>query len=334
MGLKGPSPMQLAEGVLAGNRRAIGRALTLLEGRKAEQRRAANELLACLRPGRAGLRVGISGVPGAGKSTFIEALGLHLLDQGQRVAVLAVDPSSLISGGSILGDKLRMPVLATRPDAFIRASPSAGVHGGVAAHTRECSFLLQAAGFDVVLIETVGVGQSEVAAATMTDCFLVLMLPNAGDEIQGLKRGILEWADVLVVNKADRLDDPAVQQAQQALSAATRLARPRFPGHYPAVLAASGLSGRGVAEVWQAALAHLEFLRQSGHLESLRRDQDRRWFRDLWREQLDLLLQETPAYQAAMENAFSPWQSGQDLGPKVQQALTLVVAQTPQSSSN
>jgi LAO/AO transport system kinase len=334
MGLKGPTPAQLAEGVLAGNRRAIGRALTLLEGRKAEQRRAANLLLSCLRPGRTGLRVGISGVPGAGKSTFIERLGLHLLEQGQRVAVLAVDPSSLISGGSILGDKLRMPQLATHPDAFIRSSPNSGAHGGVAAHTRECSFLLQAAGYDVVLIETVGVGQSEVTAATMTDCFLVLMLPNAGDEIQGLKRGILEWADVLVVNKADQPADPVVQLAMQALSAATRLARPRFPGHTPAVLSASGLSGRGVAEVWQAVLSHLEFLRRSGQLEDLRRDQERRWFRDLWREQLELLLQENQAYQAAMENAFSPWQAGQELEAKVQEALALVVGQTPQSASN
>src|SRR5438132_11995704 len=194
----------LAAEVRAGNRRALAKAITLVESTRPDHEEAAQRLLGLLLPHTGGaVRVGVSGVPGVGKSTFIEALGLYLIGLGKRVAVLAVDPSSALSGGSILGDKTRMPRLATAPAAFIRPSPSAGSFGGVTRRTREALLVCEAAGHDVVLVETVGVGQSETAVADMTDCFLALMLPGAGDELQGIKRGLLELVDVIAVNKSD-----------------------------------------------------------------------------------------------------------------------------------
>src|SRR5512143_4379877 len=206
---------QLAGEVRKGDRRALARAVTLVESTRADHRDEAARLIELLAPAAGGsFRIGVSGVPGAGKSTFIEALGLHLVGQGRRVAVLSIDPSSPASGGSILGDKTRMAELARREQAFIRPSPSGGTLGGVARRTREALLLCEAAGFDVVLVETVGVGQSEVAVAGMVDCFCLLLAPSAGDELQGMKKGVLELADVLVVNKADGEQLEAARRAQ------------------------------------------------------------------------------------------------------------------------
>jgi len=238
-------------------RRALAKAITLLESSLPAHRAQADALLtACLPHSGGAVRLGLSGVPGVGKSSFIEALGLHLIQQGHRVAVLAVDPSSSLSGGSILGDKTRMERLSVQEAAFIRPSPSRGVLGGVASHTRELIRIVEAAGYDVVIVETVGVGQSEVAVAGMTDCFCLLQLPNAGDELQAIKRGVMELADLVVIHKAD-LDAAAAMRAQVQIVSSLRLhGQAHGPGHgglaAPEVLQASSLTGQGVAEVWQA----------------------------------------------------------------------------------
>ncbi len=234
-------------------RRALAKAITLLESSLPAHRAQADALLtACLPHSGGAVRLGLSGVPGVGKSSFIEALGLHLIAQGHRVAVLAVDPSSSLSGGSILGDKTRMERLSVQEAAFIRPSPSRGVLGGVASHTREVIRLVEAAGYDVVIVETVGVGQSEVAVAGMTDCFCLLQLPNAGDELQAIKRGVMELADLVVIHKAD-LDAAAAMRAQVQIVSSLRLHGQAHGGlAAPEVLQASSLSGQGVPEVWQA----------------------------------------------------------------------------------
>jgi LAO/AO transport system kinase len=269
----------LAESVCAGNRRALAKAITLVESTRSDHQAAAQRLLEILLPhtGNAA-RVGISGVPGVGKSTFIEVFGLHLLSLGKRVAVLAVDPSSARSGGSILGDKTRMQRLSAAPEAFIRPSPAAGSLGGVARRTREAMLVCEAAGFDVVLVETVGVGQSEFAVASMVDFFLVLMLAGAGDELQGIKRGILELADALAINKAD---GDNVQRAQQAVAeyrGALRLFRPTSAGWEPPVLAVSARLPQGMDEVWDIIERHRSHLLGSGDLETKRREQRSAWF--------------------------------------------------------
>src|SRR5213595_2875351 len=246
-------PEALAADVRAGSRRALAKAITLVESTRADHQRAAQRLLELLLPGTGrAARVGVSGVPGVGKSTFIEVFGLHLIGLGKKVAVLAVDPSSALSGGSILGDKTRMPRLAAAPEAFIRPSPAAGSLGGVTRRTREALLVCEAAGYDVVLVETVGVGQSEVKVAGMVDLFMVLVAPGAGDELQGLKRGIMELADVVVVNKAD--GDLAATAAHTAAdyAAALHLVRPRIPPWTPQVLTCSALTGVGIPEVWGA----------------------------------------------------------------------------------
>lgn len=234
-------------------RRALAKAITLLESSLPAHRAQADALLtACLPHTGGAVRLGLSGVPGVGKSSFIEALGLHLIQQGHRVAVLAVDPSSSLSGGSILGDKTRMERLSVQEAAFIRPSPSRGVLGGVASHTRELIRLVEAAGYDVVIVETVGVGQSEVAVAGMTDCFCLLQLPNAGDELQAIKRGVMELADLVVIHKAD-LDAAAAMRAQVQIVSSLRLHGQAHGASAPVeVLQASSLTGQGVAEVWQA----------------------------------------------------------------------------------
>src|SRR5574343_1577068 len=217
---------QLVDGVLAGQRRALAKAITLIESTRADHQQRAQQVLNALLPKTGGaMRVGISGVPGAGKSTFIEALGLWLIGQGHRVAVLAVDPSSSVSGGSILGDKTRMEMLCQREEAFIRPSPSAGSLGGVAEKTREAMLLCEAAGYDVIIIETVGVGQSETTGAGMVDMYLLLQLPNAGDDLQAIKKGVMELADLVVINKAD-LDAAAATRAQAQITSSLRLLRP------------------------------------------------------------------------------------------------------------
>jgi LAO/AO transport system kinase len=271
---------KLAAGVRAGDRRALAKAITLVESTRADHQAQAQRLLELLLPatGKAA-RVGVSGVPGVGKSTFIEAFGLHLLGLGKRVAVLAVDPSSARSGGSILGDKTRMPRLATAPQAFIRPSPSGGSLGGVARRTREALLVCEAAGYDVVLVETVGVGQSEVAVASMVDFFLVLMLAGAGDELQGIKRGILELVDALAVNKADGDNRERAERAAAEYRSALRLLRHPSPHWEPPVVTVSGLEGRGIDALWTIVEDHRARLGAAGELARKRREQQRAW---LW----------------------------------------------------
>lgn len=258
-------------------RRGLAKAITLLESSLPAHRAEADALLARALPHSGGaLRLGLSGVPGVGKSSFIEALGLQLIAQGHRVAVLAVDPSSSVSGGSILGDKTRMERLALEPHAFIRPSPSRGVLGGVASHTREVIRLVEAAGYDVVIVETVGVGQSEVAVAGMTDCFCLLQLPNAGDELQAIKRGVMELADLVVVHKAD-LDKAAATRAQVQIVSSLRLhGQAHGSGLSPEVLQASSQTGDGVAEVWAAVLRH----QQAVDRDARRHQQDLAWLQE------------------------------------------------------
>ncbi|MFO7566392.1 MAG: methylmalonyl Co-A mutase-associated GTPase MeaB [Enhygromyxa sp.] len=269
-----PSVDELAAGVLAGDRAALGRAITLVESTRAEDRERARELLSRLLPSTGGaLRVGITGVPGVGKSTFIEGLGKRLTAQGTRLAVLAVDPSSTRSGGSILGDKTRMQELAHDPLAFVRPSPSRGSLGGVARRTREVILLCEAAGYELVFVETVGVGQSETMVAGMVDFFLVLMLPGAGDELQGIKRGILELADMVAVNKADGDNVQAANRARVDYARALRL-MPRKSAHWSVpVVTCSGLRGAGLDELWGEVLRYREVMIAAGEWEANRAEQ-------------------------------------------------------------
>lgn len=276
-----------AQGVLAGERRALAKAITLVESTRPDHQARAQRLLERVLPatGRS-RRVGISGVPGVGKSTFIEALGLRLIERGMRVAVLAVDPSSALSGGSILGDKTRMARLSAAPEAFIRPSPASGALGGVARRTREALLLCEAAGHDVVLVETVGVGQSEHAVSRMVDSFLLLGLAGAGDELQGIKRGILELTDVIAVNKADGDNRARAERAAAEYRSALKLLRSDTP-FMPRVLTVSGLEGRGIDEVWVALEEHRAWLESEGRLEARRREQGRDWLWSLVREGLE-----------------------------------------------
>jgi LAO/AO transport system kinase len=276
----------LIRGVPAGDRRALARAITLVESTRGDDREAAGRLMDALMPATGGaVRLGITGAPGAGKSTFIEALGLHLLDLGRRVAVLAVDPSSGLSGGSILGDKTRMERLAASEGAFIRPSPARGLLGGVARRTREAMLLCEAAGHDVVIVETVGVGQSETEVAGMVDVFLLLLAPAAGDALQGIKRGIVELAHILVITKADGSLAGEARHAAVEYGHALSLIRGAARGRVP-VLQCSALEGRGVAEVWSAVLAHEEEARASGAFGRRRAVQARMW---MWQEIEDTL---------------------------------------------
>jgi LAO/AO transport system kinase len=297
-------------GVRAGDVAVLARALTLIESSSPRHQALAEEVLTRLLPytGRS-TRVGVTGVPGVGKSTFIDALGLHLVRRGLRVAVLAVDPSSGISGGSILADKTRMPRLANKRAAYIRPSPAAGTLGGVARKTREAMLVCEAAGYQVVLIETVGVGQSETVVADMTDCFLALMLPGAGDELQGIKRGLLELVDVIAVNKADGpmrpAADLAAQQYQYALQAlAGRVAHP------PVVRTCSALYQQGVEAVWEAIERRHARLAASGELADRRRRQDLRWLWALVEDQLRQAVYTHPAVRAIREDLEREVQTG------------------------
>jgi LAO/AO transport system kinase len=257
-------------------RRALAKTITLLESTRVDHRARADELLNALLPhtGKAA-RIGISGVPGVGKSTFIEALGLLLLEQGHRVAVLAVDPSSSVSGGSILGDKTRMERLSADVRAFIRPSPSAGTLGGVTEKTREAMLVCEAAGFDVVIVETVGVGQSETAVAGMTDMFVLLQLPNAGDDLQAIKKGVMELADLVVINKAD-LDEAAATRARAQITSALRLLGAHVQANTQ-VLQLSAAKGTGLAEFWRTVTEFLDRQRERGTMAERRRAQDRAW---------------------------------------------------------
>ena len=262
---------ELAAAVTGGDRRALARAITLVESTRPDHRAEALDLLDELLPRTGGAaRVGISGPPGVGKSSFIEALGLELVAHGHRVAVLAVDPSSSRSGGSILGDKTRMSELARRDDVFIRPSPSKGDLGGVARRTREALLLCEAAAFDVVLVETVGVGQSEVAVADFVDTFVLLVSAGAGDELQGVKRGIMELADLVVVTKADGDLAAAAGRAEADYRHAVHFLRRRHPSWEPLVLAVSAFEGTGIAEVWKGIAGHRSALAENGTLEQVR----------------------------------------------------------------
>jgi LAO/AO transport system kinase len=264
------------EALLAGNRAALARAITLIESKRPDHRAAARDLLDRVMPRTGGaIRVGITGVPGVGKSTAIDSLGSRLIAAGHRVAVLAVDPSSSRTGGAILGDKTRMARLAFSPDAFVRPSPSSGTLGGVAAKTREAMLLCEAAGFDVILVETVGVGQSETAVADLTDFFLVLALPGAGDELQGIKKGVVELADMIAVNKADTNERAAASAADYR--SALHILAPANPLWSPPVILISGLAETGLDELWAKILDHRRKLEAAGELAAKRRRQDSKW---------------------------------------------------------
>lgn len=278
----------LANAILAQQRRALARAITLVESTRCDHRQRAVELLASLAPhaGNA-VRLGISGVPGVGKSTFIESFGLHAIKAGNRVAVLSVDPSSAISGGSILGDKTRMEELSRNNAAFIRPSPAGTTLGGVARRTREAILLCEAAGFDVVIVETVGVGQSETAVAQMTDMFLLLLLPGGGDELQGIKRGIMELADLVIVNKADGEMIAAARRAAADYRLALGLMHPRSANWSAPVELCSALTGEGIATTWETVNRFRVIMAESGELEDLRAEQARSW---MWTETSESLL--------------------------------------------
>lgn len=269
-----PDPVALAPGVLAGDRTALARAITLVESSRPDHRTAARDLLTELTPHAGGaVRIGISGVPGVGKSTFIEALGTWLIGQGKRVGVLAVDPSSVRTGGSVLGDKTRMGELSASPSAYIRPSPSAGTLGGVARATAQSITVLEAAGFDVVLVETVGVGQSEVTVGEMVDTFLFLTIARTGDQLQGIKKGILELADVVAVNKADGDRVREAEVTAKDLAGTLRLVYAGTQSWVPPVLTCSSLEGTGIEKVWQRVLRHRAFLGERGLADKRARQQ-------------------------------------------------------------
>ena len=304
----------LADGVLGGNRRALARAITLIESTRQDHRAAASALLERMIP-HAGnsIRLGISGVPGVGKSTFVEALGNHVIDEGHRVAVLTVDPSSAISGGSILGDKTRMELLSRRPEAYIRPSPAGKTLGGVTRRSREALVLCEAAGFDVIIVETVGVGQSETKVAEMTDTFMLLLLPGGGDELQGIKRGIMELADLILINKAD--DDLQALAGRSAAEyrSALRLLHPRSEDWKVEVQTCSARDGVGIAEAWKVVLQHRKILEATGQFTARRAAQARDW---MWSEVNDSLVaalqgdpevrKQIPALEAAASEGKIP----------------------------
>jgi LAO/AO transport system kinase len=297
-----------AEGVLAGRRAYVARAVTLVESSRADHRALAQRLLTALLPHSGGARrIGVSGVPGVGKSTFVDAFGTLLTSRGHRVAVLAVDPSSTRTGGSVLGDKTRMERLAADPAAFVRPSPSAGTLGGVARATRESMVVMEAAGYDVVLVETVGVGQSETAVAGMVDSFLLLTLARTGDQLQGIKKGVLELADVIAVNKADGPHERDARLARRELAGALRLMHPAEDGWAPPVLTCSARESTGLDQVWDRLEAHRAHLAADGRLTARRREQQVEW---AWAMVSDELLARLHAHPAV-----------RSLAPRVEAAL-------------
>ncbi|MCO5129892.1 MAG: methylmalonyl Co-A mutase-associated GTPase MeaB [Xanthobacteraceae bacterium] len=292
----------LAAEIRAGHRAALARAITLVESRREDHQAAARELVQALLPftGRA-FRVGITGSPGVGKSTTIDTLGMYLIEQGHRVAVLAVDPSSARTGGSILGDKTRMARLSNDERAFIRPSPSSGTLGGVAAKTREAMLLCEAAGFDVVLVETVGVGQSETAVCDMTDIFLALMLPGGGDELQGIKKGLIELADMIAINKADGDNIKRANRTAADYRGALKILTPRSKHWFPPVLTYSGLTGDGVPELWQKIVAHRTAMTASGEFAARRSEQQVKWMWSMFEDRMKARLRRDATIRARVK---------------------------------
>ncbi len=301
----------LAAGISSGDRRALARAITLVESSRPDHRAEAARLLDEVLPhtGRA-VRIGISGPPGVGKSTFIEALGSHVTGAGHRLAVLAVDPSSSRTGGSILGDKTRMETLARDPAAFIRPSPSGGELGGVARRTREAGLLCEANGYDVVVIETVGVGQSELAVADMVDLFVLLASPGGGDDLQGIKRGIMELADLVVVTKADGELEAAARHTAADLRRALHMVRPKHPGLITETLLVSSPDRTGIAEVWDQVLAVHQHLAETGLLAELRSRQARAWMWSEVRGELSKRFRDSPAVSLVLPQIESEVEAG------------------------
>lgn len=299
-------------GVIGGDRAMLGRTITMVESRNPRHQEIAQEIITRLLP-HAGksYRIGITGVPGVGKSTFIESFGCMLTGKGHRVAVLAVDPTSPVSGGSILGDKTRMQTLSQEPNAFIRPSPSGGTLGGVTRTTRQTIVVVEAAGYDVVLIETVGTGQSEVAVSAMSDFFLVLMLPGAGDELQGIKKGVLEIADMIVVNKADGDNEIRAKQAMNHYRNALHILQPRSPNWAPPVQLCSSLNGKGLDSIWTKLLEYKEKLTNSGEFQEKRQEQRIQWMWTMLQDRLMTELRTSPAVIASLPAIEQQLRAGQ-----------------------
>ena len=288
-------------GILSKDRLVLSQAITLVESQRADDRTLAQQVLENVLPSSGkSVRVGITGVPGVGKSTFIEALGTYLNQLGHHLAVLTIDPTSQRSRGSLLGDKTRMETLSMNPNAYIRPSPAGDSLGGVAYHTRETILLCEAAGFDVILIETVGVGQSETVVHSMVDFFLLLMLAGAGDELQGMKRGIMELADALVITKADGANQAPANLARMDYQNALHLFPPMGTGWFPPVLTCSALTGEGVIDVWQTIQSHQQLTSKNGYYTYRRQEQQLTWFRSLLRQRLERQFYEQPAIQSQL----------------------------------
>jgi LAO/AO transport system kinase len=294
-----PTTAEYVDGVLSGDRARLAQAITLIESRNADHQRVAQEMLVTLLP-KAGnsLRIGISGLPGAGKSTFIDAFGTMLTDRGHKVAVLAVDPTSSRTGGSILGDKTRMSRLSQDANAFIRPSPTGGTLGGVARATREAILICEAAGFDIILVETVGVGQSETTVSEMVDFFLVLMIAGGGDELQGIKKGVLEIADMIAITKADGDNETRAKVAAADYQHAIRIVTPAIPAWIPPVLTVSAKEGRGLDVLWEKIQHHQKLLTDNGERERKRRDQMIRWMWTMAEDRIMSNLHAAPAVRA------------------------------------
>jgi len=319
-------PQELAEAVTAGDRIALARAITLIESSRPADKKKAQALLQTLLPqtGNA-IRVGITGVPGVGKSTLIERLGRNLTSAGHKVAVLAIDPTSQRTGGSILADKTRMPELAADESAFIRPSPSAGTLGGVADRTRETMLLCEAAGFDVIIVETVGIGQSETAVAGMVDFFLVLMLPGAGDEIQGIKKGVLEIADMIAVNKADGDNANRAKLAAAEYIAAFHILTPASPNWRPPVITVSGKENIGLDDLWAKIMAHRKTLKGTGEFDEKRRSQQVGWMWTLIEDRLSRRVRESEATREQIKEIEAEVRAG-TLDPAAAAERTLALA--------